>query len=107
MASRRKRTDTVSTHEIVEGGVPSSTSSAPVALPPTRVHTQSYHLPLLHYDESTCEKLLSWFEDVEGTRSMPWRKAWIDPKMLKGREDGLEDDLAKRAYEVWVSEVSR
>ena len=38
---------------------------------------------------------------------MPWRKAWIDPKMLKGREDGLEDDLAKRAYEVWVSEVSR
>ncbi|KAF1850473.1 DNA glycosylase [Cucurbitaria berberidis CBS 394.84] len=36
---------------------------------------------------------------------MPWRKRWIDPREFEGREEDLGDVLAKRAYEVWVSEV--
>lgn len=52
------------------------------------------------------DALLKWFEGVEETRSMPWRKSWIDPAEWDGREGELEGVLAKRAYEVWVSEVS-
>jgi A/G-specific adenine glycosylase len=50
---------------------------------------------------------LSWFEDVEEARSMPWRKRWIDPKEYEGTEEEVGVVLAKRAYEVWVSEVSK
>jgi A/G-specific adenine glycosylase len=38
---------------------------------------------------------------------MPWRKAWIDPKNFDGSKEELGKLLAKRAYEVWVSEVSK
>jgi A/G-specific adenine glycosylase len=38
---------------------------------------------------------------------MPWRKKWIDPKEYDGRDDELRVVLGKRAYEVWVSEVSK
>ena len=37
---------------------------------------------------------------------MPWRKRWIDPNDFEGKEEDLGNVLAKRAYEVWVSEVS-
>lgn len=37
---------------------------------------------------------------------MPWRKAWIDPDEYDGRQEELGIVLGKRAYEVWVSEVS-
>lgn len=36
---------------------------------------------------------------------MPWRKEWIDPKAYEDEEE-LGRVLSKRAYEVWVSEVS-
>lgn len=38
---------------------------------------------------------------------MPWRKAWINPADFEGREEELKSVLSKRAYEVWVSEVSK
>lgn len=38
---------------------------------------------------------------------MPWRKDWIDPADFEGREEELGKVLSKRAYEVWVSEVSK
>jgi A/G-specific adenine glycosylase len=49
---------------------------------------------------------LNWFNGVEKTRNMPWRKTWIDPKDFEGKEKDLGKVLGKRAYEVWVSEVS-
>lgn len=83
-----------------------TTTFAP-AIPPSRVHSQLYHYPLLLGHKATCTALLKWFESVEETRSMPWRKSWIDPKSFVGREEELESVLATRAYEVWVSEVSK
>jgi hypothetical protein len=44
---------------------------------------------------------------VSTARSMPWRKAWVDPAEYAGREAQLRDVLMCRAYEVWVSEVSK
>ena len=38
---------------------------------------------------------------------MPWRKDWIDPGSYNGKEEDLGRVLGKRAYEVWVSEVSK
>ena len=38
---------------------------------------------------------------------MPWRKRWIDPRDFEGKEEDMEIGLARRAYEVWVSEVSK
>lgn len=37
---------------------------------------------------------------------MPWRKKWIDPGKFEGSEEELRKAVARRAYEVWVSEVS-
>ncbi|CAO2653506.1 Nn.00g029170.m01.CDS01 [Neocucurbitaria sp. VM-36] len=81
------------------------TSALLPALPPTRVHHASYHYPLLSDDKASCDALLAWFEGVEETRSMPWRKSWIDPNDFEGKDEELGNVLAKRAYEVWVSEV--
>jgi A/G-specific adenine glycosylase len=58
-------------------------------------------------DKRTCDALLNWFEGVEETRSMPWRKKWIDPSAFAGKDEELASVLGKRAYEVWVSEVSK
>ncbi|KAH8725569.1 DNA glycosylase [Phaeosphaeriaceae sp. PMI808] len=80
-------------------------SPLPIAIPPSRVHHESYHYPLLLDDQVACDALLSWFDGVEETRSMPWRKRWINPEDFKGREEELGEVLGKRAYEVWVSEV--
>lgn len=38
---------------------------------------------------------------------MPWRKQWIDPSEYEGKGEELGRVLGKRAYEVWVSEVSK
>jgi A/G-specific adenine glycosylase len=75
------------------------------ALPPARAHDASYHYPLLLGDRAGCDALLSWFNGVAETRSMPWRKEWIDPEQYEDKEE-LGRVLSKRAYEVWVSEVS-
>jgi len=58
-------------------------------------------------DRAVCDALLGWFESVEETRSMPWRKKWIDPQDYNGKDEELGTVLGKRAYEVWVSEVSK
>ncbi|CAI6334052.1 unnamed protein product [Periconia digitata] len=82
---------------------PKPPSSLAPAIPPTRLHAPFYHYPLLLDDEETAKSLLGWFEATESERSMPWRKDWVDPKKIK--EDDVADVLAKRAYEVWVSEI--
>ncbi len=107
MAPRKKPTAVVYASKAAERAVSSSASTLPVALPPGRLHTPAYHFPLLCNDDSACGKLLSWFEGVENTRSMPWRKAWINPETFEGKEEELQVSLAKRAYEIWVSEVSK
>jgi len=75
------------------------------AIPSARAHDASYHYPLLLDGRSGCDALLSWFHGVAETRSMPWRKKWIDPEEYEDKEE-LGRVLSKRAYEVWVSEVS-
>ncbi|KAF2127696.1 DNA glycosylase [Dothidotthia symphoricarpi CBS 119687] len=85
---------------ISEPAQPLSTASLPL-----RAHESAYHYALLLNDSTACDALLSWFGRVEETRSMPWRKKWIDPKSYEGKEKELGSILARRAYEVWVSEV--
>ena len=77
------------------------------ALAPTRTHSAPYHYPLIIGDEGQQDALLRWFKSVEDSRTMPWRKAWIDPSPISKTSDELKDVLNKRAYEVWVSEVSK
>ncbi|KAF1949524.1 DNA glycosylase [Byssothecium circinans] len=86
---------------------PKPDSPLPAAIPPARNHTLGYHYPLLLDDGKSVDALLRWFEGIEEKRSMPWRKKWIDPEIFKGREgeDDLDEVLARRAYEVWVSEI--
>ena len=107
MAPRRKPVLTAKAPKSVKPDIPGSISSFATALPPARIHPRSYHVPLLSGNKSTCCDLLQWFEGVEETRSMPWRKAWVDPKTFEGREEELGNVLSKRAYEIWVSEVSK
>ncbi|KAL7917874.1 DNA glycosylase [Trichoderma austrokoningii] len=82
------------------------TSKEP-CLPPSRQHSITYHRPLL-LDKDVGSQgrrtLLSWFHSVSESRSMPWRKAWIDPKTISGPVE-LRTTLEKRAYEVWISEI--
>ncbi|KAF3039953.1 hypothetical protein E8E12_008996 [Didymella heteroderae] len=75
------------------------------ALPPGRVHTLSYHHPLLIDDKTQHDALLDWFTSVEDTRTMPWRKAWIDRTHCSASDEETAQALNRRAYEVWVSEV--
>jgi A/G-specific adenine glycosylase len=113
MAPRKKASVAAKPPKTIKATKPSrAIISAPTgiqapALPPSRVHNLSYHYPLLLDDRSRCDALLKWFESVEETRSMPWRKKWIDPEEFEGREEELGRVLSKRAYEVWVSEVSK
>lgn len=80
----------------------------PPALPPSRVHSSSYHYPLVLDDWVNKDDLLEWFESVSKTRNMPWRKNFIglDPDHTGPQED-LEERANQRAYEVWVSEISK
>ncbi|XPS78470.1 hypothetical protein M3J09_010481 [Ascochyta lentis] len=79
----------------------------PVAavLPPARVHSSSYHYPLLIQDKAQHDALLHWFTSVEDSRTMPWRKPWLDRSQTEGPQEKATQTLNKRAYEVWVSEV--
>jgi A/G-specific adenine glycosylase len=81
--------------------------SISAALPPARAHSSSYHYPLLIDDKDRHDAFLSWFKSVEDSRTMPWRKPWIDRSQSSGSEDEKNETLNKRAYEVWVSEVSK
>ncbi|KAG5920409.1 hypothetical protein E4U42_006200, partial [Claviceps africana] len=78
-----------------------------------RRHSLFYHRPLLLcQDEGLRHRrsLLSWFDSVSTARAMPWRKAWIDPDApIDADADAdavpLREQLARRAYEVWISEI--
>lgn len=83
------------------------TSFQPIAVPPLRVHAPEYHYPLALDDESSSKELLKWFEGIEEARNMPWRKKWLDPAEFDGGDEEFGSLLEKRAYEVWVSEVSK
>jgi len=87
-----------------KASIPAPLSLLPAAVPPARAHHASYHHPLLLDNKPQCDALLGWFQGEEETRSMPWRKAWIDPREYNGRREALDTALGKRAYEVWVSE---
>lgn len=87
----------------MEGFIPQ-----PTALPPLRKHKEIYHQPLLLDNPSTSTALLSWFDNAFTTRQMPWRKPWINPQTLSAQgmtEAEISTTLAKRAYEIWVSEI--
>lgn len=95
---------------------------AVTALPPKRHHTLAYHEPLLlypgsygafnsHRETPLGQELLSWYTSVAETRGMPWRQEWIRPDeeryvaTAEGRAQ-LRKLLERRAYEVWISEIS-
>ncbi|PWN35505.1 DNA glycosylase [Meira miltonrushii] len=74
--------------------------------PPFRQHRTFYHRPLLLDDRQYRSDLLTWFDSVSTARSMPWRKAWIDPKTFKNSDHSdLRSALERRSYEVWISEI--
>jgi A/G-specific adenine glycosylase len=77
------------------------------AEPPLRKHTMQYHRPLLldtDRGRQGRDDLLAWFDGVSTSRSMPWRKKWIDPSDYND-PSVLRETLKKRAYEVWISEI--
>ncbi|KAL1889748.1 hypothetical protein Sste5346_008736 [Sporothrix stenoceras] len=81
----------------------------PACCPPERVHSVDYHRPLL-LDGATGRKarraLLAWYDSVSATRGMPWRRPWMDPAVgLEGKDETARTELARRAYQVWISEV--
>ena len=82
-------------------------NSEATCAPPARTHSVTYHRPLL-LDSSLGPKgrasLLQWFDKVSSSRSMPWRKEWIDPEGFSDQSE-LRRALEKRAYEVWISEI--
>ncbi|KAL6909276.1 DNA glycosylase [Trichoderma evansii] len=85
----------------------STETSKELCLPPARQHSIIYHRPLLldkDVGSQGRKALLSWFHSVSESRSMPWRKAWVNPKMISDPID-LRQTLEKRAYEVWISEI--
>lgn len=80
--------------------------TSPCSLP-LRQHDVNYHRPLLLHGEigkRGRSALLAWYDEVNTNRSMPWRKAFIDPKDYS---DGakLRQALTQRAYEVFISEI--
>jgi A/G-specific adenine glycosylase len=86
--------------------IPKPSEASPTATPPSRQHALSYHYPLLLNDSESCSALLKWFQGIEEARSMPWRKRWIDPARYESSGEELAEILARRGYEVWVSEIS-
>lgn len=109
MSTRRKPKRSVKPSSLanaISDKIPQPDNALPTAVPPSRQHAPSYHYPLLLQEPESARALLKWFESIEGERSMPWRKKFIDPADFEAREELLGEVLAKRAYEVWVSEVS-
>ena len=84
----------------------SATTSETCALP-ARQHSLEYHRPLLLaevHGPDNRRLLLSWFDSVSATRAMPWRKPWINPRLITD-PSALRQALQRRAYEVWISEI--
>jgi A/G-specific adenine glycosylase len=82
--------------------------TSPACLPPLRAHSQSYHHPVLLASSQHRAALLQWFDSVHDTRSMPWRKPFINPRIPPWSlliPAKLREELAQRAYEVWISEI--
>ncbi|KAG5914469.1 hypothetical protein E4U53_004639 [Claviceps sorghi] len=74
-----------------------------------RRHSLFYHRPLLLCQAEGLkhrQSLLSWFDVVSTARAMPWRKSWIDPNAALDTDPvPIREQLARRAYEVWISEI--
>ncbi|KAK0609905.1 DNA glycosylase [Bombardia bombarda] len=72
-------------------------------------HSITYHRPPLLSNSppgrSARNALLTWFDSVSTTRSMPWRKPWINPTSHSHSPSELRSILERRAYEVWISEI--
>lgn len=89
--------------------IPDSTP-APTTSPcsvPLRHHGVNYHRPLLLHGELGRRgraDLLSWYDQVNTNRSMPWRKPFIDPNDYSDADE-LRQALTQRAYEVFISEI--
>lgn len=79
---------------------PTSPARPPLQAPcHDRTHPPTYHNPLLLTSPSARLALLTWFDTAFSARSMPWRKPFQPPSTLSRAA------LARRAYEVWISEV--
>ncbi|KAK3320277.1 DNA glycosylase [Cercophora scortea] len=116
--SKKRRTTTSSKHSAASKNIltrqicsrlfPTLSPSPTLPLPTTSLrqtsHALPYHRPLLLQSLSSRQALLSWFDSVSTARSMPWRKAWIDPSTSPS-PSALHAALARRAYEVWISEI--
>ncbi|CAK7265091.1 hypothetical protein SEPCBS57363_001411 [Sporothrix epigloea] len=83
----------------------------PACCPPERTHTIEYHRPLLLDGKSgrkARNALLAWYDSVRTTRGMPWRRdTWLHPEagLAEDATEETRNQLARRAYEVWMSEV--
>ncbi|KIH86463.1 A/G-specific adenine glycosylase [Sporothrix brasiliensis 5110] len=81
----------------------------PACCPPERRHTVDYHRPLLldgADGRRARDALLAWYDRVSAARGMPWRRPWVDPTAGLGGDDAqARTALARRAYEVWISEI--
>ncbi|CAK7271171.1 hypothetical protein SEPCBS119000_004464 [Sporothrix epigloea] len=83
----------------------------PTCWPPERTHAIDYHRPLLldgSFGRKARDALLVWYDSVRATRGMPWRRdAWLRPEagLAKDATEEARNQLALRAYEVWMSEV--
>ncbi|KAI0407019.1 DNA glycosylase [Xylaria palmicola] len=103
---RRKSGQKSKNHEVIQRlfGADRAASEMPPCQLPQRTHNIHYHRPLLLDSRKGRAALLEWFDSVSTSRSMPWRKPWIDPQTA---EDSalLRQKLERRAYEVWISEI--
>ncbi|CAK7220182.1 hypothetical protein SCUCBS95973_004071 [Sporothrix curviconia] len=83
----------------------------PACCPPERTHTIEYHRPLLLDGDAgrrARRALLAWYDGVQATRGMPWRRdVWLHPDagLADDAAEEIRNELARRAYEVWMSEV--
>lgn len=94
-------------HILQNGEAATKTLDTQPSLPPARRHTLAYHRPQLLDPKTGAARrhdFLQWFDSVSQTRAMPWRKAWVDPAAFSS-ESELRAVLARRAYEVWISEI--
>ncbi|KAH8176628.1 NUDIX domain-containing protein [Sarocladium implicatum] len=74
---------------------------------PGRIHSTSYHRPLLLdtiHGRTSRDALFKWFDSISTKRGMPWRKPWLGP-MPDVDPAERRKAYEKRAYEVWISEI--
>lgn len=104
VASRSKAGTKKPWADILNSQQPDPQLDHPPCVPPTRHHAIAYHRPLLLDSHNSRNALLNWFDSVSSSRSMPWRKPWIDARTFSD-PDSLRSALERRAYEVWISEI--